>query len=78
MVQEIKESYSPRSLEIIGEMNDVIGMLQSKLNICLSPNDTGLVKKAPEECEECEECDLAHDLRLVLQSLESLYRRVVI
>ena len=71
--QPTGESYTYRSMEIIGDINAVIGRLQSKLNICLSPDDTGLVDEKSQE-----KCELNNDLRLILQSLESLDRRVAI
>jgi len=71
MPQETKEDYSYRSMELIGEINCVIGKLQSKLSIiCLSPDDTGVT--------ESEACELNNDLGLVLLSLESLNRRLAL
>ena len=72
MPQETKEDYSYRSMELIGEINCVIGKLQSKLSICLSPDDTGVTGN------ESEACELNNDLGLVLLSLESLNRRLAL
>ena len=67
---EAIEVYSYRSIELIGEINGVIGKIYSKASICLSSDDTGCTDA------ESEACELNNDLRLVLHSLENFNRRL--
>lgn len=71
MEQATPEDYTYRSTEIIGDINGVIGELQSKLTICLSSDDVD-----DNTGDESEACDLNTDLKLVLRSLQRLNRRI--